>query len=141
MLELELSLRRNPLDFQLLIFKRLNMNKFLMAFRYAFNGIVNAIKEERNMKIHLLAVIVVIFFGVVYKITKVEWMICIVLFGLVISSELINTAIENTVNLVTKEENELAKVAKDVAAGAVLVNATISVVIAMIIWIPRIFGL
>ena len=117
------------------------MKRFLLAFKYAFNGIVKAIKEERNMKIHFLAVIVVIFFGVVYKITKVEWMICIVLFGLVISSELINTAIENTVNLVTKEESELAKVAKDVAAGAVLVNATISVVVAMIIWIPRIFGL
>lgn len=117
------------------------MNKFLLAFKYAFNGIVNAIKEERNMKIHLVAVIVVIFLGFVYKISKVEWMICIVLFGLVISSELINTAIEKTVDLVTREENELAKVAKDVAAGAVLVNAVISVVIAVIIWFPKIFGL
>ena len=96
------------------------------------------IKEERNIKIHLLAVIVVIIMGIIYKISRMEWMICILLFGLVISSELINTAIENAVDLVTTEENKLAKIAKDAAAGAVLINAIISVIIAGIIWIPKI---
>ena len=77
--------------------------------------------------------------GIIYKISTMEWIICILLFGLVISTEIINTAIENAVDLVTDEKNILAKKAKDAAAGAVLVNAIISVIIACIIWIPKIF--
>ena len=115
------------------------MKKFILSFKYAFEGLIKAIKKERNMKIHLLAVVVVIIMGTIYKISTTEWIACIILFGLVISSELINTAIEQTVNLVTKEINPIAKYAKDVAAGAVLVNAIISVIIAGLIWIPKIF--
>lgn len=115
------------------------MKKFILAFKFAFSGFFNAIKKERNMKIHLLAVVIVLIMGYVYKISNVEWMICIVLFGLVISAELINTGIEQTVNLVTEEKNLIAKYAKDVSAGAVLVNAIVSVIIAGIIWIPKIF--
>ena len=105
------------------------MKRFLNSFKYAFEGIITTIKEERNIKIHILAVVVVIIMGVIYKISQVEWIICLILFGLVISSETINTSIEN----------ELAKKAKDAAAGAVLVNAIISAIIAGIIWIPKIF--
>ncbi|MCI8546736.1 MAG: diacylglycerol kinase family protein [Clostridia bacterium] len=115
------------------------MKRFLNSFKYAFEGIITTIKEERNIKIHILAVVVVIIMGVIYKISQVEWIICLILFGLVISSETINTSIENAVDLITKEENELAKKAKDAAAGAVLVNAIISAIIAGIIWIPKIF--
>ncbi len=115
------------------------MKRFLNSFKYAFEGIITTIKEERNIKIHILAVVVVIIMGVTYKISQVEWIICLILFGLVISSEIINTSIENAVDLITKEENELAKKAKDAAAGAVLVNAIISAIIAGIIWIPKIF--
>lgn len=115
------------------------MKKFILSFKYAIKGIITGIKEERNMKIHLLAVIVVIAMGIIYKISKIEWIICIALFGLVISSELINTAVENTVDLITDEKKELAKKAKDTAAGAVLVNSIISAIIAGLIWIPKIF--
>ncbi len=115
------------------------MKKFLMSFKYAIEGIFKTIKDERNIKIHILAVIIVIIMGILYDISKIEWIICLILFGLVISSEIINTSIERTVDLITKEENKLAKQAKDAAAGAVLVNAIISVIIAGIIWIPKIF--
>lgn len=115
------------------------MKKFFMSFKYAISGIYRTIKKERNIKIHLLAVIIVIVMGIIYKISNLEWIICIILFGLVISSEIINTSIENTVDLITSEKNALAKFAKDAAAGAVLVNALISVIIAGIIWIPKIF--
>ena len=84
------------------------MKKFILAFKFAFSGFFKAIKKERNMKIHLLAVVIVLIMGYVYKISNVEWMICIVLFGLVISAELINTGIEQTVNLVTEEKNPIA---------------------------------
>ena len=91
------------------------------------------------MKIHITIMILVIIFGIMLKINTIEWIICILLFGLVISMELINTAIENTVNLITKEKNQQAKIAKDVAAGAVLVSAIASAIIGLIIFIPKIF--
>ena len=72
------------------------------------------------------------------KINTTEWIICILLFGLVISMELMNTAIENTVNLITKEKNQQAKIAKDVAAGAVLASAIVSAIIGLMIFVPKI---
>ena len=82
------------------------MKKLLKSFKYAFDGIYTGIKEEQNMKIHITIMILVIIFGIMLKISKAEWIICIILFGLVISMELINTAIENTVDLITKEKND-----------------------------------
>ncbi len=117
------------------------MKKFLKSFRYAFEGIFRGIKEEQNMKIHIAIMILVIIFGILLKISKIEWIICIALFGLVISMELINTAIENTVDLITKEINEQAKIAKDVAAGAVLVSAIASAIIGLIIFVPKVISI
>ena len=114
------------------------MNKLKNSFKYAIEGIITGIKNETNMKIHITIMIFVIIFGIVLKISKIEWMICIVLFGLVISSELMNTAIENTVDLITMEKNPKAKIAKDVAAGAVLVNAVTSAIIGLLIFLPKI---
>ena len=111
------------------------MKKLIKSFKYAFEGILIGIKEEQNITIMIL----VIIFGIMLKINTIEWIICILLFGLVISMELINTAIENTVNLITKEKNQQAKIAKDVAAGAVLVSAIASAIIGLIIFIPKIF--
>lgn len=117
------------------------MKKLLKSFKYAFEGILTGIKEEKNMKIHISIMIFVIIFGIMLKISKIEWIICIILFGLVISMELINTSIENTVDLITKEKNEQAKIAKDVAAGAVLVSAIASAIIGLIIFIPKIMAI
>ena len=114
------------------------MNKLKNSFKYAIEGIITGIKNETNMKIHITIMIFVIIFGIVLKISKIEWIICIILFGLVISSELMNTAIENTVDLITMEKNPKAKIAKDVAAGAVLVNAVTSAIIGLLIFLPKI---
>ena len=114
------------------------MKKLLKSFKYAFDGIYTGIKEEQNMKIHIIIMILVIIFGIMLKINTIEWIICILLFGLVISMELINTAIENTVNLITKEKNQQAKIAKDVAAGAVLASAIVSAIIGLMIFVPKI---
>lgn len=117
------------------------MKKFLRSFKYALEGIFTGLKEEQNMKIHIAIMILVIIFGILLKISKIEWIICIALFGLVISMELINTAIENTVDLITKEKNEQAKIAKDVAAGAVLVSAIASAIIGLIIFVPKVISI
>lgn len=114
------------------------MKKLIKSFKYAFEGILIGIKEEQNMKIHIIIMILVIIFGIMLKINTTEWIICILLFGLVISMELMNTAIENTVNLITKEKNQQAKIAKDVAAGAVLVSAIVSAIIGLMIFVPKI---
>lgn len=108
------------------------------SFKYAFLGINEVLLKGRNMKVHFSIMLLVIIFGFIYKINAFEWISCLICFALVIGSEMINTAIENTVDLVTKEINQYAKLAKDIAAGAVLVNAIISSIIGFIIFIPKI---
>lgn len=117
------------------------MKKLIKSFKYAFEGIFTGIKEEQNMKLHITIMILVIIFGIILKINTIEWIICIALFGLVISMEMINTAIENTVDLITKEKNEQAKIAKDIAAGAVLVSTIASSIIGLIIFVPKILSI
>lgn len=109
------------------------------SFKYAFEGIFTSLKTEKNMKVHFIIMILVIILGIILKISKIEWIICIILFGFVISLELINTAIENTVDLITTEINPKAKIAKDVSAGAVLVAAITAVIVGLIIFVPKIW--
>lgn len=113
--------------------------KLINSFKYAFSGIFLSFKTERNMKIHFLVMFLVIVMGLLFKISTFEWIICILLFGLVISLELINTAIEKTVDLAMPKINENAKIAKDVSAGAVLISAICSAIIGLLIFIPKIF--
>ena len=115
------------------------IKKFLNSFKYAGIGIFTAFKEERNMKFHVLAMLLVIILGFVFHIEIIEWIICIVLFAGVIAGEMINTAIENVVDMITQEKNEKAKIVKDVAAGGVLIWAIGSAIIGFLIFIPKIF--
>ncbi len=112
--------------------------KLINSFKCAIQGIIQAMKTERNVKIHITIMILVIISGIVFKIAKQEWITCIILFGLVISLELVNSAIETTVDIAMPEINEKAKNAKDIAAGAVLVSAISSAIIGLTIFIPKI---
>ena len=107
------------------------------SFGYAFQGIFNTIRTERNIKIHCAAAILVTIFGIWLQISKTEWMICFILFGLILALELVNTAVEATVDLFTEERKPLAKKAKDAAAGAVLIVAIFAAVIGIFIFIPK----
>ena len=111
------------------------------SFKYAFEGILSALKTERNLKIHIYIMIFVIIMGIILKISTIEWCICIILFGLVISLELLNTAIETVVDIAMPEINEKAKKAKDISASAVLVSAIASAVIGFIIFLPKLLNL
>lgn len=115
--------------------------KLINSFKYAFQGIASALKTERNLKIHVSVMILVIIRWFIFKITKMEWLICIGLFGLVIGGELFNTAIEIVVDIAMPEINEKAKLAKDISAGAVLVFAIASSIIGLFIFLPRIITL
>ena len=116
-------------------------NPLTESFGYAFEGIWTGIRNERNMKIHCLAIIVDTLTGTLFQITAMEWCICLLLFALVAALELVNTAIEAVVDLVTEEKKPLAKIAKDTAAGAVLFAAIISVIIGCIIFLPYVLEL
>ena len=107
------------------------------SFGYAFEGIFTCIRNERNMKIHCTAAVLVVIAGLILGLSVTEWCICLGLFGLVMALERVNTAVESVVDLVTEERKPLAKVAKDTAAGAVLIAAIMAAVIGLIIFVPR----
>lgn len=117
------------------------MKKIRNSFKYAIEGIWTSFKTERNMKIHIFIMILVIIAGIILKINKSEWIICIILFAIVIGSELFNTSIETIVDMVMSEKNEKAKIAKDVSAGAVLVVAIGAAIIGLVIFVPRILNI
>src|SRR5258708_39423211 len=94
--------------------------KILKSFVYAFNGFIGALIEEVSMKIHVASAVVVISLGFYFHISLTEWLILILIISMVISLELINSALERLTNLVTKEHLPLAGKAKDMAAAAVL---------------------
>lgn len=102
---------------------KVETKKLKNSFKYAFEGIKSSFETERNMKIHVVIMLLVILAGVLLKISVMEWIVCIILFGIVIAGELFNTAIETAVDIAMPEKNEKAKLAKDVSAGAVLVLA------------------
>lgn len=113
------------------------MKKFLCSFKYAANGIIYCVKMERNFKVHLLATVLVVILGLLTKISLIEWLIILIFIAGMLALELVNTAIERVVDLVTTDIHPLAKLAKDVAAGAVLIFAIGSIVAAMLIFIPK----
>lgn len=111
------------------------------SFKYAFQGIWSSFRSERNMKIHIFMMILVILFGILLDIRLGEWITCIILFALVIGAELFNTAIEAVVDMISLEKSPQAKLAKDISAGAVLVFAIVAAIIGLIIFIPKILEL
>lgn len=100
-----------------------------------------ALKSEFNLRFHFIATIFVIILGFLCKIDKYEWFICLILIGIVISSELFNTAIEKTIDIISLEYNKKAKFVKDVSSGAVLILAFISFLIGLIIFIPKMINI
>ena len=100
------------------------MKNLVKSFGYAFQGIITAIKKERNMRIHIVCMIYMFFFLFAFdffEITKTQFAILFLACGLVIGAELFNTAIEAVVDLHGKEHTEFGKIAKDCAAGGVLI--------------------
>lgn len=120
--------------------KRIGKTPLYKSFGYAFEGIFSGIRNERNMKIHCLAAVCVVIAGMVFQISVNEWCICLVLFGLILSLELVNTAVEAVVDLVTEDKKPLAKLAKDTAAGAVLIAAMMAVLAGGLIFIPKLIS-
>ncbi len=114
------------------------MKKIVKSFVYAFNGLKLCFASEVNFKIHLLSAIAVLLLGVVFKISNTEWLAVIICIAFVTALEMINTAIEKLCDMVNAAVDPGIKKVKDIAAGAVLVVAVGSLVIGVIIFLPKI---
>ncbi len=110
------------------------MKKFLIGFQYALRGVALAFISDRNIRVHVVIAFLTIAGSFYYNITSTEWCIVILCIGLVITTELVNTSIEDLVDLVTTEWKPLAGKVKDIAAGAVLVASIAALIIGLIIF-------
>lgn len=114
---------------------------FLRSFVYAGNGLWEALRTQRNMRVHLAAALLAVLLGVLLHITPVEFAVVFLAIGGVLVAEMINTVAEAVVDLATQAYHPLARMAKDIAAGAVLLSAIIAVIVAFFIYLPPLLHL
>lgn len=112
--------------------------KLIKSFTYAWEGIKFAFKNDQNLRVHLIIAVIVIILSLIFDVSHFEMGILGIMILLVISAEMVNTAIEQMVDLITKEHREEAKIAKDVSAGMVLLTAIGSIIVGLLIFIPHI---
>ena len=113
----------------------------LDSFRYAFDGFKHVLRTQRNPRIHLAIACLVAIVGLILHIPPVEWAVIVLTVGFVIVAETMNTVVEVAIDLVLEEYHVLAKLAKDIAAAAVLIAAITSVVVGMLIFVPHFVAL
>lgn len=114
-----------------------HLSKRVLSFKYAINGLYYAFKTQTNMQIHIVAMICVIIAGFYFQVSTVEWLFLTLAITLVLISEMVNTAIEETVNFIAPTYNTKAGIIKDVAAAFVLLSAIFAIIIGAIIFIPK----
>ncbi|RJQ40585.1 MAG: diacylglycerol kinase family protein [Anaerolineaceae bacterium] len=121
----------------------MNKNKYTVreSFQFAFEGFRYAIQTQRNLRLQLVAAVLVITISTFLPMELLEWAILFVLIALVIVAEILNTAIEKTIDLTIKEYDPLAKTVKDLSAAAVLFIAFTAVVVGLFIYLPKLMAL
>jgi diacylglycerol kinase (ATP) len=113
----------------------------IRSFGYAFAGIGHGLRTQANLRIHFLAAAGVIIAGLLFQLSTVEWAILVVTIMIVLSAELFNSAIEAAVDRMGSETHPLSRIAKDMAAGAVLISAIGAVIVGLLIFGPRLLAL
>jgi diacylglycerol kinase len=117
------------------------MSSRMRSIHFAMQGIIRVIRHEHNARIHLVAAAITSGLGLLLRISRVEWMVVLLCIALVIVTEIVNTALEKLVDLVSPEINEQAREIKDISAAAVLVAAVIALITGMILFLPHITAL
>lgn len=125
-------------DSQMLKENKKSFKRFIKSFKYCAEGIRYAFYHEQNIIVMLVIAILTLILGTILKINVTERLIVLVVIGVVMSLEMINTAIEATVDLVSPKKNDLAKVAKDCASGAVGIMSIFAAIIGLSIFVPKI---
>jgi diacylglycerol kinase len=111
--------------------------RLIKSFGYAFTGIYELFRSEHNIRIHFIATVCALIAGILFQISKSEWCVILIVIALVWAAEAFNTVIEKLTDHLFPEHHETARIAKDVAAGAVLVCALIALVCGLIIFLPK----
>lgn len=119
----------------------MDLIKFRKSFVFAFQGFSLALKRDQNVRVHFVAALIVLILSFLFKISRMEFLIVLITIFFVIISEMINTAVEEMTNLITKEHREEARIAKDIGAAAVLLSAFFSLIVAVIIFTPYVLKL
>lgn len=120
---------------------RFSLKKLFRSFGFALTGIKELIQSEQNAQIHLFISICVIIAGFLFRISDSEWCIVALCIGLVLAAEAFNTVFEKLVDHLFPQKHETARLAKDIAAGAVLISALMAVVCGVIIFLPKLLDL
>ena len=115
--------------------------KFIAGFGYAFNGLWYALRTQVNMRVHLSIAVLAILLGILLRISTIEFAIILVMITIVFIAEMFNTVFELSIDLFSPEYHPLAKIAKDVSAGAVLLSALLAVMIGLFVFGPHLWGL
>jgi diacylglycerol kinase len=118
----------------------INLIKTIRSFRYAGRGVVALFRAENNAKVHLLAGLVVVVAGFWLRVSPLEWAMLVTQIGLVWAAEAVNTALEKLADVVSPDHHPQIGAAKDIAAGAVLILAIMSVIVAVLILGPKLFA-
>lgn len=116
----------------------MKVRKLIDSFNYAVSGVIYTLKTQRNMRIHYTAAILVLFLSLFLNFTRIELLLLFFTISLVIIAEMINTAIEKTIDIYTKGYHPLAEIAKNVAAGSVLIAAINAIIVAYLLFFDRI---
>ena len=114
------------------------MVRYGKSFCHAINGIGYAIRYEHNLLIIIAAIVVVTMAGIYFQLSSIEWLFCTFTIGLVVVTELVNSAIEAVCDALTTKPNPLIKIAKDTASGASLISCIVATIVGMTIFIPKI---
>lgn len=114
----------------------MSARNLIKSFQYALNGLIHALTTQRNMRIHFTVALIVMLLSLTLGVSRWEALLLFVAIILVIITELFNTAIEAIVDLVTEQFHPLAKIAKDVAAGAVFLTSGLAIAIGMTVFFP-----
>lgn len=117
------------------------IKRFIYSIKYSINGLFYAYKNEKSLAIHGILSIVTIILGFVLHISHTQWAIILISLAAILAFELVNTAIEAIVDMVTLEYHELARIAKDCASGATFVMSLIGFIIALVTFVPKIIHL
>ena len=118
----------------------MSQSGFLRSFSFAGQGVWHVVRTQRNMRVHLLAASAAVAAGLVLRISAVDWACILAAIGLVLTAEALNTVVEALVDLCTGEFHPLAKIAKDAAAGAVLIASAAAAGVGIAVFLPRLLG-
>lgn len=119
----------------------MNLKKLIKSFGYAIEGLKISVTIDQNVRFHLVVGLIIFLLSVFLRVPKAELMFVVFAIFFVIITEMVNTAIEEMTNLIKREHSEEARIAKDVAAGAVLLAAIFAAIVGVVVLVPRVFEL